>query len=152
MLSVSDMRGMVPTGELLEMGNLREFWAKIDEFGLIEALPPLGKSQALSARAFDEAQPAGLRTYMQATQFLGVAHDNHSALMTLLASQGATVWAPWSLLRQTFEAGSYATWILDPDGTGGHSPPYRRWRRPPLPTNVGSIRVQSPPTRVRRPS
>jgi hypothetical protein len=69
----------------------------------------------LSARAFDEAQPAGRRTYMEVTRYLGVARDNHEALLAVLEHHGATLWAPWSLLRPTFETALLAAWILDPE-------------------------------------
>jgi hypothetical protein len=35
-------------------------------------------------------------------------------LQTLLQHRGATVWAPWTLLRAVFEAGFWALWILEP--------------------------------------
>src|SRR4051794_29420428 len=69
----------------------------------------------LSARAFDEAQPAGPRTYMAASRYLTVAQDNHQALLALLRHHAATPWAPWSLLRPVFEASFWAAWLLDPD-------------------------------------
>jgi hypothetical protein len=52
---------------------------------------------------------------MGATRYLSVARDNHEALLALLEHRGATLWAPWSLLRPIFEASFFASWILDPD-------------------------------------
>jgi hypothetical protein len=68
----------------------------------------------LTARAFDEAKPAGPRTYIEVERFLNVARDNHYALTGLLTKHGATVWAPYSLLRPIFETSFLAAWILDP--------------------------------------
>jgi hypothetical protein len=84
------------------------------EFTAIERLPLLTASRLLSARAFDESQIAGPRTYMAASRYLSVARDNHEALLALLEHHGATLWAPWSLLRPTFETSFLAAWILDP--------------------------------------
>ena len=103
------------TGEELNLGNLPEYWAVLDaEFAECQALPPLAENRLLSARAFDEAQPAGHRTYMAVSRYLTVARDNHDALLALLRHHGATVWAPWSLLRPIFESSFFAAWILDP--------------------------------------
>jgi hypothetical protein len=52
---------------------------------------------------------------MAATRYLSVARDNHEALLALLRHGGATLWAPWSLLRPTFETSFLAAWILDPE-------------------------------------
>ena len=52
---------------------------------------------------------------MAATRYLNVARDNHEALLALLRHHGATLWAPWSLLRPTFETSFVAAWILDPE-------------------------------------
>jgi len=105
-----------PTGQTLDLGNLPEYWRVVDDaFDQLEALPSLSANRVLSARAFDEAQPAGLRTYMEATRYLTVARDNHEALLALLKHHGATLWAPWSLLRPTFETAFLAAWILDPE-------------------------------------
>src|SRR3954463_15557353 len=67
-------------------------------------LPSLAQARLLSAGAFDESQPTGHRAYMEATRYLSVAEDNHEALLALLEHRGATLWAPWSLLRPIFEA------------------------------------------------
>jgi len=99
----------------MDLGNLPEYWRSIaEEFRTLENLPALGPNHVLSARAFDEAQVAGPRTYMGVTRYLGVARDNHEALLALLERHGATPWAPWSLLRPVFETSFLAAWILDP--------------------------------------
>jgi hypothetical protein len=69
----------------------------------------------LCARRFDEAQPGGERTYIQAASLIRVALDNLDALDHLLTSKGATLWAPWNLLRGVFEPAAWANWLLDPD-------------------------------------
>lgn len=100
----------------MDLANLDEYWKIIDnEFDAIDSLPPLTASHTLSARAFDEAQVAGPRAYIEVARYLSVARDNHEALLSLLRHHGATVWAPWSLLRPTFESSFLAAWILDPD-------------------------------------
>lgn len=100
----------------MDLGNLHIYWQAIDqEFKALDALPSLEGRRLLSARAFDQAQVAGPRTYMEVTRYLGVARDNHLALLALLKHHGATLWAPWSLLRPTFETSFYAAWLLDPD-------------------------------------
>ena len=110
------MRAGFPTGENLNLGNLQDHWRAIaQEFKRLEGLPPLAANRMLSARAFDESQVAGPRTYIEAERYLDVARDNHEALVALLGLHGATLWAPWSLLRPTFEASFRAAWILDPE-------------------------------------
>lgn len=110
------MRSSISTGETMVLGNLPVYWRLIaQEFRKLEALPPLAPNRILSARAFDEAQPAGHRTYMSVTRYLGVARDNHEALLGLLEHHGATMWAPWSLLRPTFESSFLAAWLLHPE-------------------------------------
>ena len=100
----------------MDLGNLQEYWRVIaQEFKRLEGLPSLAANRVLSARSFDESQVAGPRTYIEATRYLNVARDNHEALIALLEHHGATLWAPWSLLRPTFEASFRAAWILDPE-------------------------------------
>lgn len=100
----------------MDLANLAEYWQVIDaEFDAIDRLPSLTATHTLSARAFDEAQVAGHRPYIEATRYLGVARDNHDALLAVLEHHGATVWAPWSMLRPTFESSFLAAWVLDPD-------------------------------------
>lgn len=53
---------------------------------------------------------------MTAERYLGVAWDNHSALVALIQSpHGLSPSAPWNLLHPTFEAAFHAAWILDPE-------------------------------------
>lgn len=99
----------------MDLGNLPDYFAMLArEFQTLENLPSLDKARLLSARAFDESQVAGPRAYMAVQRYLGVARDNHEALLVVLEHHGATLWAPWSLLRPIFEASFFATWILDP--------------------------------------
>jgi hypothetical protein len=110
------MRAAARTGEDMDLENLPDYWREIaQEFNRHDNLPPLAPNRVLSARAFDESQTAGSRTYMEAQRYLAVARDNHEALLALLEHRGATLWAPWSLLRPTFEASFRAAWILDPE-------------------------------------
>jgi hypothetical protein len=100
----------------MDLGNLPKYWQLIDEeFGKLERLPAPGPSRVVSARAVDESQPAGPRTYMGATRYLTVARDNHEALLALLQHHGVTLWAPWSLRRPIFETSFFAAWLLDPE-------------------------------------
>jgi hypothetical protein len=104
------VRAPQPTGVLMDLGNLPDYWALLaGEFQTVENLPSLAEARLLSARAFDESQPAGHRAYMEAKRYLSVAEDNHEALLALLEQRGATLWAPWSLLRPIFEASFYAS-------------------------------------------
>lgn len=110
------VRALQPTGVSMDLGNLPDYWRMLSaEFRMLENLPSLGEARLLSARAFDESQVAGPRTYMAVQRYLGVARDNHEALLVVLQHHGATLWAPWSLLRPIFESSFSATWILDPD-------------------------------------
>jgi hypothetical protein len=109
------VRTWQPAG-VLNLGDLPEYWALLDhEFRTLDNLPSLAEARLLSARAFDESRTAGHRTYIEAKRYLSVANDNHEALLSLLKHRGATLWAPWSLLRPIFEASFFASWILDPD-------------------------------------
>ena len=69
----------------------------------------------MTARGFDLAQTAGHRVYIEALRHLHCAMDNHRVLLTLLEKHGLTPWAPWNLLRPSFEAAFYALWVLEPD-------------------------------------
>jgi hypothetical protein len=105
-----------PTGNKMDLENLPEYWqALASTFVELQRLPSLEGTRLLSARAFDQSQVAGPRTYMAVTRYLNVARDNHEALLALLEHRGATLWAPWSLLRPSFESAFFAAWILDPE-------------------------------------
>jgi hypothetical protein len=110
------VRSSFPTDQKMNLGNLPDYWRLVgQEFKTLEGLPSLDANRLLSARAFDESQVAGPRTYMGAERYLNVARDNHEALLALLKHHGATLWAPWSLLRPAFETSFFAAWILDPE-------------------------------------
>jgi hypothetical protein len=54
------MKPPQPTGQAMDVGDLPRYWQVVAaEFAQLERLPALGAGQLLSARAFDEAQPAG---------------------------------------------------------------------------------------------
>lgn len=72
-------------------------------------------TSTLTARRFDEAQPGGRRTYIRAMSLIRVALDNLDGLEHLIRHRGATIWAPWTLLRSVFESSAWANWLLDPD-------------------------------------
>ncbi|GAA2114871.1 hypothetical protein [Nocardioides bigeumensis] len=108
--------GVDDSDGVLDLDNLPDYWELLDRrFAVIEALPDVAKTPRLTARRFDEAQTAGHRTYFAATRYLGVAMDNHRALVGLMKHVGAGYVAPWSLLRPLFEAAFFACWILDPE-------------------------------------
>jgi hypothetical protein len=74
-----------PTGQKVNLGNLPDYRTMVArEFQALENLPSLSEARLLSARAFDESQVAGPRTYMAVQRYLGVARDNHEALLALL--------------------------------------------------------------------
>lgn len=111
------MARRIPTGQQIDWQNLPLYWKEVED--LVRDLERLWEMRLsptdLTARAFDEAQTSGIRTYIEATRYLTVAIDNHEALLSMLSSNGATVWAPWSLVRPMFESSFLAAWVLDPD-------------------------------------
>lgn len=99
----------------MNLGDLPDAWKQLDShLARVQRLPEISRMRALTARRFDEAQPAGIRTYMAVQRYLSVAEDNHRALISLLRHHGAGPNAPWSLLRPMFECAFFACWILDP--------------------------------------
>jgi hypothetical protein len=105
-----------PNGNKMDLGDLPQHWKALAvAFDELQRLPSLEGARLLSARAFDHSQAAGPRTYMAVTRYLNVVRDNHEALLALLQHRGATLWAPWSLLRPSFESSFFAAWILDPE-------------------------------------
>lgn len=109
------MRDPVETGESLNLQNLHAYWEAIDAVhARVGRLPDPSRSPILTSRKIDLAQPAGPRTYMTAERYIGVAMDNHRAMLTLMEHHGVTPSAPWSLMRPVFECGFFASWILDP--------------------------------------
>ncbi|MBF4765564.1 hypothetical protein ISU07_20740 [Nocardioides islandensis] len=105
----------VPAGEM-DLGELPRRWKVLEDLyrGTRQALQDRD-ARILHDRMIDEAQTSGRRTYFGAQRCLDIAWDNHDALRSLLHHHGATQFAPWNLLRPTFEAAFYAIWLLDPD-------------------------------------
>jgi hypothetical protein len=106
----------VPSGQV-DLSRLSERWQLLEAlYGAASAAIDNRPPDALCARMIDERQVAGHRVYMTAERYLGVAWDNHSALVALIQSpHGLSYSAPWNLLRPTFEAAFHAAWILDPE-------------------------------------
>lgn len=69
------------------------------------------------SRGIDERLPAGHRGYIAAWGQIQSALDNLQALRHLLATLGATPYAPWTLLRAVFEGGFWGVWLLEPADT-----------------------------------
>ncbi|MBS42314.1 MAG: hypothetical protein CMH83_03870 [Nocardioides sp.] len=103
-----------PTGEVLDLQDLPRYWAVVDAAYRRARRAPMPPPYELTARRFDESQPAGHRAYIATERYLTVAMDNQRALVKLLEHHGATHSAPWSLLRPAFECGFFAAWVLDP--------------------------------------
>lgn len=105
----------VPVGDM-NLGELPTRWQMLETLYQVVRRDLQDRDpRILSDRMIDEGQTAGRRTYMGAQRCLSVAWDNHDALRSLLRHHGATQFAPWNLLRPTFEASFYAIWLLDPD-------------------------------------
>jgi hypothetical protein len=100
----------------LDLSRVMPLWAAIEvaesEIARADAVNS-NPGTALTARRFDEAQPAGRRTYMTCHQLISAAPDHHHALRDLL-QHGATMHAPWTLLRSTCDSGAWVNWILEP--------------------------------------
>jgi hypothetical protein len=108
----------VPAGEM-DLTQVVQAWGTV-RARLIPRLDAADEAYArertaLSARRFDESQPGGERTYIQAASLIRVALDNLDALDHLVRTRGATIWAPWNLLRAVFEPSAWANWLLDPE-------------------------------------
>jgi hypothetical protein len=74
------------------------------------------KGYHLTQRLFDEARPAGERTYIHAFHGIETAWENYSAVFGLVqGAHGATPVAPYNLIRPAFEAAFYALWALEPE-------------------------------------
>ncbi|PUA80208.1 hypothetical protein C7S10_13700 [Nocardioides currus] len=107
----------VPLGEM-NLGELPRRWQMLETLYRIVRDQLAGRDpEILHDRMIDEQQTAGRRAYMGAQRCLSTAWDNHAALVALLQHHGATQFAPWNLLRPTFEASFYALWLLDPDNS-----------------------------------
>jgi hypothetical protein len=104
---------------VLDLGNVPHVASvlrgRIELFRRIEA-QYRGKHYRLTQRLFDEARPAGERTYIRASQLIETAWENYSAVLGLLQGpHGATPAAPYNLIRPAFEAAFYALWALEPE-------------------------------------
>src|SRR5689334_1447116 len=99
----------------LDMGETERHWNAI--FEIAERLDDAEDKAdvGLTARKFDEAQPAGHRAYMLASGHILTGLEHIDALRSLITSFGATPRAPWTLLRAVFEAGFWSTWLMEPD-------------------------------------
>ena len=102
--------------EALDLGNLPQINQVLDQ--RMHQLQRAeehhhGRTAQFSDRLFDEAKPAGNRTYILANQLIEVAVENYHAVFALI-QKGATPWAPYNLIRPAFEAAFYALWILEP--------------------------------------
>jgi len=106
----------VASGQV-DLSRLSERWQLLEAlYDAARAVIDNRSPDGLCARMIDERQVAGHRVYMTAERYLGVAWDNHAALVALIQSpHGLTPSAPWNLLRPTFEAAFHAVWVLDPE-------------------------------------
>jgi hypothetical protein len=99
----------------MDLSQLQPRWQVLEQlYGILRRTLASREDLVLSDRMIDESQTSGRRTYMAVHRCLSVAWDNHDALLALLKHHGATQFAPWNLLRPTFEAAFYAVWLLDP--------------------------------------
>ena len=106
-----------PTPEHLDLGNVPRVSQALDSrLAQLDHMDEAHRSQHyhLTQRLFDEARPAGERSYIHARQLIGTASENYRAVLALLTGNGATPVAPYNLIRPAFESAFYALWILDP--------------------------------------
>lgn len=109
------LRDRVPVGDM-NLGELPRRWEMLEQLYRVTRRDLESRdTRILHDRMIDEGQTSGHRTYFGAQRCLDIAWDNHEALRSLLAHHGATQFAPWNLLRPTFEAAFYALWLLDPE-------------------------------------
>lgn len=107
---------LIPAGPL-QLGNLPNVWAALDE---IERRAHAANDRNLAQmdftdRKFDEASATGRRAYINAHAFISVARDNQKALEAMLLASGVRPYAPWNLIRPSFEAAFYVVWMLEPN-------------------------------------
>lgn len=106
---------MYLTGEQLDLSRVTTLWTRLEstwqEVLRLQDSPP---TLELTYRNLDKNQTSGHRAYIGAERYMHCAMDNHRAMVALLTKHGASPWAPWNLLRPTFEASFYALWILEP--------------------------------------
>jgi hypothetical protein len=104
--------GVLDLADVSRMSNVLH--GRIEQFRRIEAQYRL--NHLLTQRRFDEARPAGKRTYIHASQGVETAWENYSAVFGLVqGAHGATPVAPYNLIRPAFEAAFYALWALEPE-------------------------------------
>jgi hypothetical protein len=104
--------------DMMDLSQLQRAWRQLDVVvGLYEHANAAFATDTttLTARRFDEAQPGGERTYIQAAQLITVALDNLHTLRHVVTEFGATIWAPWTLLRSMFELAVWVNWMLEPN-------------------------------------
>lgn len=101
----------------IDLSDLARRWALVDQLWETTRRAVYDRSrEILTARTIDEGQTAGHRVYIAAERYLAVARGNQQALVSLLLSDhGLSMFAPWTLMRGTFEAAFYTAWLLDPD-------------------------------------
>lgn len=101
----------------VDLSQLASRWHLLESlYGAARVVIANRPADAFCARMIDERLVAGHRVYMTAERYLGVAWDNHAALIELIQGpHGLSPSAPWNLLRPCFEAAFYAAWVLDPD-------------------------------------
>lgn len=99
----------------LDLSGVIQQWDGLRKFER-ELLKPADQRTdlGLTARKFDEAQPAGHRVYIGAGSQISNGLEHIDALQTLL-QHSATPRAPWTLLRSVYEAGFWACWLLEPN-------------------------------------
>lgn len=69
-----------------EPGSLPLQWQAIEAAqAQATAAASTWRTMQFTVRVFDEAQPAGPRTYINATRYLQIAADNHRAFRSLMA-------------------------------------------------------------------
>lgn len=110
------MSATTPTGEPLDLDDLPEIWRYVAlRYERVRALSEKPAGDRFTTFKFDQEHPSGRRAHIAAHRHLGVAMENHDALMSVLQHHGATPTAPWSLLRPVFESAFIACWVLDPN-------------------------------------
>ena len=108
--------GMQSMGEM-DLGEVPRQWDQI--LSLAPQLEQIDRSGSTGrpadspqARRGQSRRPPRLYQRHDADHLYGVEHIE--ALIGLLTKHGATPRAPWTLMRPVFEAGFWATWLLEP--------------------------------------
>lgn len=109
------MRDDIPTSDM-DLGRLPGIWEGLDKvWNLARQHADANFDLTITDRKTDLAQTSGHRVYTEAWRKIQCAMDNHFALLSLLEYHGVTLWAPWNMLRPSFEAAFYAVWVLEPE-------------------------------------